>query len=256
MAPETQPTKPTVDPSINADPKAPNAGRGPKLNLFKWARNRFFTGVIVAIPIVATLLAVSWVVTKIDENVFRVIPNSLNPETYLGFAIPGLGIIISIILLFLLGIIASNFIGKSIIKSGERLLDRVPVVSPVYNSLKQIVQTVAAQRDRAFRDVCLIEYPKKDVWAIGFVTADLSGKPAEVLGDDMVCVFVPTTPNPTSGFLLFVQKNTIQILDMTPEEGAKMIISGGMVSSSQQEVLDAGGGLNIKAKIKDAIPSL
>jgi len=203
-----------------------------RLRFIKWARNRFFTGVIIAIPIVATFLAVSWVVTKIDQNVFALIPDSLNPKTYLGFAVPGLGIIISTILLFLLGIVASNFIGKSLIKSGENLLERVPVVSPIYKSLKQIVQTVAAQKDRAFRDVCLIEYPKKDVWAIGFVTADLSGPPAEALGDDMVCVFVPTTPNPTSGFLLFVQKDTIRILDMTPEEGAKMIISGGMVSGS------------------------
>jgi len=203
-----------------------------RLRFIKWARNRFFTGVIVAIPIVATFLAVSWVVTKIDQNVFALVPASLNPETYLGFAVPGLGIIVSIILLFLLGIVASNFIGKSLIKSGENLLERVPVVSPIYKSLKQIVQTVAAQKDRAFRDVCLIEYPKKDVWAIGFVTADLSGPPAKALGDDMVCVFVPTTPNPTSGFLLFVQKDTIQILDMTPEEGAKMIISGGMVSGT------------------------
>jgi len=256
MAPEILPETTTPEKMTDPSVKVVKVGRGPKLNLFKWARNRFFTGVIIAIPIVATLLAVSWVVTKIDENVFRMIPNSLNPETYLGFAIPGLGIIISVILLFLLGIIASNFIGKSLIRSGERLLDRVPVVSPIYNSLKQIVQTVAAQRDRAFRDVCLIEYPKKDVWAIGFVTADLSGKPAEALGNDMVCVFVPTTPNPTSGFLLFVQKDTIQILDMTPEEGAKMIISGGMVSSSQQEVLDAGGGLDIKTKPKAPMPSL
>jgi len=232
MAPETQPEIQTPETNFDSNVKVAKAGRGPKLNLLKWARNRFFTGVIVAIPIVATLLAVSWVVTKIDENVFRIIPNSLNPETYLGVAIPGLGIIISIILLFLLGILASNFIGKSLLRSGEKLLGRVPVVSPIYKSLKQIVETVAAQRDRAFRDVCLIEYPKKDVWAIGFVTADLSGKPAEMLGDNMVCVFVPTTPNPTSGFLLFVRKDTIQILDMTPEEGAKMIISGGMVSSS------------------------
>lgn len=244
MTPEIQSETQTP----GSPPKLVKPSKGPKLNLLKWARNRFFTGVVIAIPIVATLLVVSWVVTNIDENVFRIVPNSLNPETYLGFAIPGLGLIISIILLFLLGIIASNFIGKSLIKSGEKLLDRVPVVSPVYNSLKQIVQTVAAQKDRAFRDVCLIEYPKKDVWAIGFVTADLSGEPAKALGDDMVCVFVPTTPNPTSGFLLFVKTDSIQILDMTPEEGAKMIISGGMVSSSQQNLLDAGGGVEINTK--------
>lgn len=233
---------------------------GPTLNFFKWVRNRFFTGVIVAVPIVVTYLLVSWVIQKVDNGVFSVIPEQLNLETYLGVPIPAQGIIISIILIFLLGVLASNFIGRFLIKSGENMLDRVPVVSPVYNALKQIVQTVAAQKDRAFRDVCLIEYPKKDVWAIGFVTADLSGPPAEALGEDMVCVFVPTTPNPTSGFLLFLHKDKIQILDMTPEEGAKMIISGGMVSGAQNDILDAGGGLefnSIKSKSpKPPTPSL
>ncbi len=224
------------------------------VRLLKWGRNRFFTGVIIALPIVATFLTVSWIVQKIDQNVFRIVPTRLNPETYLGFAIPGLGIIISIVLLFLLGVVASNFIGKSLIKSGESLLARVPVVSPVYNSLKQIVQTVAAQKDRAFRDVCLIEYPKKDVWAIGFVTADLGGPPKDALGEDMLCVFVPTTPNPTSGFLLFLHKDSIRILDMTPEEGAKMIISGGMVSGPQDEALEAGTGKALKSN--SPMPSL
>ncbi len=242
------------EPALESPVKPVKRVKESKFRLLRWARNRFFTGVIVAIPIAATFLAVSWVVSKIDANVFRIIPARLNPETYLGFAIPGLGLIISVILLFLLGIIASNFIGRSLIKSGEKLLDRVPVVSPVYNSLKQIVQTVAAQKDRAFRDVCLIEYPKKDVWAIGFVTADLTGEPAKALGDDMVCVFVPTTPNPTSGFLLFVKKDSIQILDMTPEEGAKMIISGGMVSGSDQ--LSYEKGTIVGSNIESPMPSL
>lgn len=250
MTRNIQPNNQTVENSV----KRGKRGKGSKFRLLRWARNRFFTGVIVAIPIAATFLAVSWVVSKIDANVFRIIPARLNPETYLGFAVPGLGLVISVILLFLLGIIASNFIGKSLIKSGENLLARVPVVSPIYNSLKQIVQTVAAQKDRAFRDVCLIEYPKKDVWAIGFVTADLSGEPAKALGDDMVCVFVPTTPNPTSGFLLFVQKDNIQILDMTPEEGAKMIISGGMVSGSEPIIGEDGNVMG--SNTKSPIPSL
>ena len=97
---------------------------------------------------------------------------------------------------------------------------------------KQIINTVAKQKERAFRDVCLIEYPRKGLYAIGFITADLSGAPAKILPDGYVCVFVPTTPNPTSGFLLFVKEKDAKILDMTPEEGANMIISGGMVSSN------------------------
>ena len=202
-------------------------------SLFRWIRNRFFTGVIIALPIVATIWAVTWFVQKIDENVLRFLPGEWNPKTYLGFDIPGLGLIIAFVLLFILGVLASNFFGNAIIKAGERMLARVPVVSPVYNALKQIVTTVADQKDRAFRDVCLIEYPRPGLWAIGFVTADLEGAPKTYLKDDYVCVFVPTTPNPTSGFLLFSKSSDIQILDMTPEEGAKMIISGGMVTSNE-----------------------
>ena len=106
---------------------------GSKFSLIKWIRNRFFTGVIIALPIVATVMVLSWIVQKIDNNVLGLIPAQWNPKTYLGFDIPGLGLIVSIILLFLLGVIASNFIGNSVIKAGERLLARVPVVSPVYN---------------------------------------------------------------------------------------------------------------------------
>jgi len=205
----------------------------PQTSFFRWIRNRFFTGVIIALPIVATVWVVTWFVQMIDQNVLRFLPEGWNPKTYLGFDIPGLGLIIAIVMLFILGVLASNFFGNAIIKFGERLLARVPIVSPVYGAVKQIVTTVADQKDRAFRDVCLIEYPRPGLWAIGFVTADLSGAPSKHLTDDYVCVFVPTTPNPTSGFLLFTKTKDIQILDMTPEEGAKMIISGGMVSSNE-----------------------
>ncbi len=225
-----------------------------RFRLVRWIRNRFFTGVIIALPVIATVMGVSWIVQKIDNNVLKFLPGPWNPKTYLGFDIPGLGIIISIVLLFLLGVIASNFIGNSVIKAGERLLARVPVVSPVYNALKQIVTTVAQQKDRAFRDVCLLEYPRPGLWAIGFVTADLAGAPAKVLPEGYVCVFVPTTPNPTSGFLLFAKEDEIEILDMTPEEGAKMIISGGMVSSN--ETLEAENPRDAKtrdAKIRDKL---
>jgi len=176
----------------------------PQTSILRWLRNRFFTGVVIALPIVATIWGVTWFVQIIDENVLRFLPVDWNPKTYLGFDIPGL-----------------------------RLFARVPIVSPVYGALKQIVTTVADQKDRAFRDVCLLEYPRPGLWAIGFVTADLSGAPEQYLKEGYVCVFVPTTPNPTSGFLLFSKSTDIQILDMTPEEGAKMIISGGMVSSNE-----------------------
>ena len=124
----------------------------PRFKIVRWLRNRFFTGVIIALPVIATVMGVSWIVQKIDNNVLKFIPGPWNPKTYLGFDIPGLGLIISFVLLVLLGIIASNFIGNSVIKAGERLLARVPVVSPIYNSLKQIVTTCLLYTSPSPRD--------------------------------------------------------------------------------------------------------
>ena len=208
-----------------------------KPSLFRWFRNRFFTGVIIALPIGLTIWLITAFVRFVDDKVLNLVPDEWNPNILLkgltGVSIPGTGIIIAIIALVILGVLASNFIGGSVIKTGERILARVPLVSNVYNALKQIVNTMAQQKDRAFKEVCLLEYPRKGLWAVGFITSDLSGAPAEHLKEGYVCVFVPTTPNPTSGFLLFVKRTDVKILNMTPEEGAKMIISGGMVSSNE-----------------------
>lgn len=209
----------------------------PKKGLVVTLRNRFFTGLILALPIALTFFGLTWLVQNIDAFVLKYLPAQWNPKTYIGFQIPGIGLVISIIGLIIFGSLASNFIGNSILKTGERLLGRVPVVSNIYNAVKQIVNTVAQQKDKAFRDVCLLEYPRPGLFAVGFVTADLSGAPKQHLQEGYVCVFVPTTPNPTSGFLLFVKREDIIILDMTPEEGAKMIISGGMVSSNDLDKL-------------------
>ena len=206
----------------------------PKPRVLKSIRNRFLTGLIVALPVFVTVAGISWIVGGVDTYVLGLIPESwrFNPWIDFVLGVPGLGLIVVMISLVFVGSFASNFIGTSIIRAGERLLARVPVVSNIYNFFKQIVSTVAQQSDRSFKEVCLIEYPRPGLWAVSFVTADLQGAPKRELGEGYVCVFVPTTPNPTSGFLLFVKRTDIKILDMTPEEGAKMIISGGMVSSN------------------------
>lgn len=193
-------------------------------------RNSFFTGVIVALPIGVTIWIITSFVTFVDKSVLPLIPAEL--RNLLPFPIPGLGLLISIVALWMLGALATNFFGSRLLRLGENILSRVPIVSNIYNALKQIVVTMAHQKDRAFKEVCLMEYPRKGLYAIGFVTSDLKGAPAKILPEGYVCVFVPTTPNPTSGFLLFVKRDDIEILDMTPEEGAKMIISGGMVTSN------------------------
>lgn len=207
-----------------------------KTGFLKSLRNRFFTGVIIALPIAVTIWLMTWFIQVVDEQILSLLPDAWNPnksiKTMTGISIPGFGLILAVVALWMLGVLASNFIGTAIIRFGERLLARVPLVSNIYNALKQIVTTMAEQKDRAFRDVCLIEYPRPGLWAVGFVTADLKGPPREHLDSSYVCVFVPTTPNPTSGFLLFSKREDIKILNMTPEEGVKMIISGGMVTSN------------------------
>lgn len=207
-----------------------------KINLLLSLRNSFFAGVIVALPIAVTV----WVIVKFvgfaDTTVVPLIPEKLNPQTYVKFPIPGIGIIVSIIGLWALGVLATNFLGSRFLRFGEGLLARVPLVSTIYGTLKQIVVTMARQKDQAFKEVCLLEYPRKGLYAIGFITADLKGAPADHLKGDFVCVFVPTTPNPTSGFLLFLERKDLTVLDMTPKEGAKMIISGGMVTSNEDLV--------------------
>ena len=193
-------------------------------------RNRLVTGIILALPIVATVTLLSWVVNAIDNLVYRLLPNVAEPQTFLGVRIPGFGVLVAVILLIALGSFARNIFGKSLIRSVEAAVLRLPVVSNIYNFVKQIVGVLSRNSDKAFKEVCLIEYPKEGIWAIGFVTADLQGAPKAHLQDEYACVFVPTTPNPTSGFLLFARREDIKILDMTAEEGAKLIISGGMVT--------------------------
>ncbi len=204
-----------------------------KHRFFASIRNNFFTGVIVALPIAVT----AWVIVKFvdfaDTTVKPLIPAQLNPDTYLPFPIPGVGIIVSIVALWVLGALATNFFGSRLLRFGENLLTRVPLVRTVYGTMKQIVVTMANQKDQAFKEVCLLEYPRKGLHAIGFITTDLKGAPLEYLKDGYICVFVPTTPNPTSGVLVFVKRSDVDVLNMTPEEGAKMIISGGMVTSNE-----------------------
>ncbi len=205
------------------------------LGMFTTIRNQLFTGIIIALPIILTTGMIMWVIDGVDRGIKPLIPAELNPESYLNIPLPGLGLVIVIIGLWILGVVATNFLGNRIIKIGENLLARVPLVRNVYGALKQIVETIAQQKNSAFREVCMIEYPRKGVYAIGFVTATLTGAPRDKLPKEYdTCVFVPTTPNPTSGVLLIVKREELIILDMTPEEGAKLIISAGMVTSNKK----------------------
>ncbi len=193
-------------------------------------RNYFLAGIVVVAPIGITVYLAVTFVEFVDERVIPLIPARYNPETYLPFSIPGLGILVSAIVLIMIGFLAANFLGRQLVSLGERFVDRMPVIRSVYGALKQIIETVLSQSSTSFRQVVLIEYPRKNVWAIAFVTSDAKGEVLRKVRNDLVAVFVPTTPNPTSGFILFLPREDLILLDMTIEEGMKLVISAGLVA--------------------------
>ena len=145
-------------------------------------------------------------------------------------SIPGFGLIIGAVAITLIGAIAAGFFGRWLLKMGEGFLNRMPFVGTIYGASKQILETVLASQSDAFRDVVLVEYPRKNLWVIGFVTGGTKGEVQSAISDETVNVFVPTTPNPTSGFLLFCPKNELRYLDMGVEEAVKLVVSGGIVT--------------------------
>jgi uncharacterized membrane protein len=202
--------------------------RGP--SLLARLRAYFLTGVIVTAPISITIFLVWQFVTFVDSQVGGLIPARYNPETYLPFSLPGLGLLLMLAFLTLVGMLTAGLAGRTLVRMGERLLSRMPIVRSVYGTLKQIFETVLAQSSRSFREVVLIEYPRRGIGAIGFVTGPTRGEVQGRAEEELVNVFLPTTPNPTSGFLLFVPKKDLIHLDMTIEEGIKLVISGGIVA--------------------------
>jgi uncharacterized membrane protein len=206
-------------------------------------RTYFLTGVIVAAPISITFFLVWQFLSFLDTHVAGLLPARYNPETYLPFSLPGLGLLIMLAFLTLVGMLTAGLAGRTLVRMGERLLSRMPVIRSVYSTLKQIFETVLAQKSRSFREVVLVEYPRRGLGAIGFVTGPTRGEIQARSKEEMVNVFLPTTPNPTSGFLLFVPKSDLIHLDMSVEEGMKMVISGGIVTPSMEEELEAQAAL-------------
>lgn len=193
-------------------------------------RNYLLTGIVVAAPIGITAYLTLVFIQAVDSSITPLLPDRYNPQTYLPFGLPGLGLLIMVVFLILLGMVTANFFGRHLLALGERILARVPIVRTVYATLKQIFETVISQSSMSFRDVVLVEYPRRGVWAIAFVTATTKGEIRTRLDDDLVNVFLPTTPNPTSGFLLFIPRRDLVYLDMPVEDGIKYVISAGLVS--------------------------
>jgi len=224
------------DQSDDGQPEQKPAGKehhGPPIGKL---RNYFLAGVLVTAPFAITVY-LSWLLIDFfDTKVKPLIPAHYNPDTYLPFGVPGIGLLIVFIFLTLVGWLAAGFVGRITVRAGERLLARMPVVRSVYGAAKQIVETILSQKSTAFRQVVMFEYPRPGIWTIGFI----SGEPGRIIQDhvedEVVNVLLPTTPNPTSGFLLFIPRKNLQVLDMTIEEGMKMVISVGIVSPDDRRI--------------------
>lgn len=201
----------------------------PRQTLFGWLRGRFFAGIVIAAPIAISISIVYWLITVIDARVKPLLPPILDPETYTNIAIPGVGVLVAVVALTLLGAVATNLIGRAALRLSDRILSRIPVVSNIYNAFKQLFELLGSGEQGNFQEVVLVEYPKKGTWCLGFLTARAKGEIKSKLSLDYVGVFVPTTPNPTSGFLMYIPDSEVIHLKMTVEEGARMIISAGLV---------------------------
>lgn len=204
--------------------KAASKDRKPKP--FLKIRGYFLAGLVVTAPIFITLYLTWLFFSFVDNNVAKILPDTV----YYNFYTPGLGFFIALLFFIAVGWFATNFLGKTIISLSDYLLDKMPVIRTIYGAIKQIIETVMATQSDAFREVVMLEYPRKNVWSIGFVTGTSKGEVQRRVADDTVNVFLPTTPNPTSGFLLFVPRSELIFMDMTVEEGVKLVVSAGIVS--------------------------
>lgn len=208
--------------------------RAAPVGLTQRLRNYLLAGIIVSAPITITLFIVWQVLAYVDRTVTPFIPATYNPENYLPFGLPGIGLVIILGLLTLIGWLAAGLVGRTVMRTGERLLDRTPIVRGIYSTLKQLFETALSQSSKTFREVVLIEYPRRGIWSIAFVTGEPSGDIARSHDARLVSVFVPTTPIPAYRFLLYLPRADAIPLDMTVEEGMKLVISGGIVAPPER----------------------
>jgi uncharacterized membrane protein len=191
-------------------------------------RKYIIAGLLVWLPLAATVVIIKLVVDLLDKTIL-LLPPEWQPETVLGFSIPGFGVVLAISILLITGMLAANLFGRRLVSFWEAILSRIPLVRTVYSSVKQISTTLLDSKGKSFRKVVMLQYPRKGIWSIGFLSNENVSTDIEGLEEDLVAVFVPTTPNPTSGFIIMTAREDITELNMTVEEGFKFIISMGVI---------------------------
>ncbi|MAE50505.1 MAG: hypothetical protein CMH27_01715 [Micavibrio sp.] len=193
-------------------------------------RGYFLAGILVAAPISITIYLTYIFLNFIDSTVARVLPKESYEGVYGGTTMPGLGLLIAILFFIFVGWFATNFFGRLFIRASEFIVNRMPIIRTLYNATKQIFETVMASKSQAFREPVMLEYPRKGVWSIGFVTGRTEGEVQRITENETINVFVPTTPNPTSGYLLFVPRSELKYLEMSVEEAIKLVVSAGIIT--------------------------
>ncbi|MBR9649842.1 DUF502 domain-containing protein [Thalassovita aquimarina] len=213
--------------------------------LFARLRSSFLTGIVVIAPVGLTIWFLWSFAGWVDSFVLPLVPERFQPEQYIGINLRGVGIFFFLFFTILVGWIAKGLMGRSLIRFAESLVERMPVVRSIYSGVKQIAETVFAQSERSFEKACMVEYPRKGIWAVGFVSTEAKGEIVSRAGhpedDDLLSVFVPTTPNPTSGFLLYFPRRDVIELDMTVEDAAKLVISAGLVYPNPKKPVQTPG---------------
>lgn len=205
----------------------------PGRRIAKRLRNYFLTGLVIAAPISITIYLTWSLIKWIDGWVKPVIPREYSPDSYLPFSVPGFGVLVAVVALTLLGFLTANFVGRTLVGMGESLVGRTPLVRNLYGALKQLFETVLSSKGKSFHKTALMEFPYKGVWAIVFIATETKGEIRHRIGEDgeeWVTVFLPPSPAPTAGFMLFVKRSELIELDMTIEEAAKVVLSAGLVT--------------------------
>ena len=226
-------------------------------------RNHFVTGLVVVGPLAITVYIARAFLDWVDATVKPLIPAAWNPDSYLPFAVPGFGLLVALIGLTVLGAATASLVGRTLLSYGEDLVGHLPFVRPVYKTLKQVFETFVSSRDQSFREVGLIEWPRPGVWSLVFVSGPAKAEVATRLSharpgvdpDDWLTVFIPTSPNPTGGYVMFLPKTDVRILDMSPEDAAKLIISGGIVTPDWAPVMPAVSPEAAEAKVEPPVPA-
>lgn len=197
--------------------------------MFALLRKYFISGLLVWLPIWVTLLVIKFLVDLLSKSLL-LLPPEYQPDVLLGVHIPGIGVLLTVVVIFLTGLFAANFIGSKLVELGDAILARIPLVRTIYTGVKQVTQTLFTPGGQSFRKVLLVEYPCKGVWTVAFQTGEVGKEVEKVLnGEPMVSYFVPTTPNPTSGFLMMAPKSAVKELNMSVDQALKLVISLGVV---------------------------